>query len=60
MSLRKRFKWWKEWRICNKNTKLYQWLVLFGLIKSATFEGFITYKIFCEGVDEFVRRLGGM
>ena len=56
----KRYKYWKEWRKVNKNTKLYQWLVLFGFVKSGTFEVFVTYKMFCEGIEAFDRKIRGV
>ena len=37
---KERYKIWKEWRKNNKNSKIHQWLVLFKLKPSPTFDNF--------------------
>lgn len=48
---RERYKIWKEWRKNNKNSILHQWLVLFKLRPSPTFDNFEVWYYVREGFE---------
>lgn len=52
---KERYKIWKEWRKNNKNSKLHQWLVLFKLRPSPTFDNFEVWYYIREGFNSEVK-----
>lgn len=52
----KHFKLWNDWRKHNLNNTFHKILVLFGIIKSPTFESYkqakVIYKFFMEGFEK--------
>lgn len=56
---KERYKIWKEWRINNKNSKFHQWLVLFKLRPSPTFDNFEAWYYIRKGFDSFQKWFDG-
>lgn len=48
-NFKNRYKIWKVWRINNRNSKFHQWLVLFKLKPSPTFDTFEAWYYIKEG-----------
>ena len=46
-----RFKLWKRWKKDNRNSFLYQILVLFGIKDSPTFDMLIAFHAFWDGYN---------
>lgn len=56
---KERYKIWKEWRKNNKNSKFHQWLVLFKLRPSPTFDNFEVWYYIRKGFDSFQKWFDG-
>lgn len=54
---KERYENWKEWRKDNMNSKIHQWLVLFGVRESPSFEQFVRGKYF---IKEFIDRFNSV
>jgi hypothetical protein len=55
---RKHFQRWNEWRTYNSNSKFHKILVLFGLVKSPTFELFFTNDEAKEIFNNYKEEIG--
>lgn len=54
-NFKNRYKIWKIWRKNNKNSKFHQWLVLFKLRPSPTFDNFEVWYYIKEGFKMWER-----